>query len=280
MRCSARGQRHALYVTGEERRRASGAALRRPRTRPLAGAGAGEIQLEKSIATIDATRRPSRVIDSIQTVYSDQLTSRPARVAQVREMRGAPHALLPRPAARPWCWWATSRKKAHWPARACSSTWSTRCCTSKAHALELSPRARHQEPLRRGERIACRNDRNAPEGRDHPSAIFLSQHPARCPAAWCWWTLEGTRPMLVEIQALVDNAAPSPRRCRWTGPRRLAMLLAVLHRHAGVACLDQAVFVNAVGGCASAEPAADMAVMTGHHLELRGKRCPRASCLR
>ena len=75
-------------------------------------------------------------------------------------------------------------------------------------------------------------------------------------------TLEGTRPLLVEIQALVDAAhAPNPRRLS-VGPEqnRLAMLLAVLHRHAGIATWEQDVFVNAVGGVRIAEPAADLAV--------------------
>jgi DNA repair protein RadA/Sms len=74
-------------------------------------------------------------------------------------------------------------------------------------------------------------------------------------------TLEGTRPLLVEIQALVDAAhAPNPRRLSvGLEQNRLAMLLAVLHRHAGIATMDQDVFVNAVGGVRIAEPAADLA---------------------
>jgi DNA repair protein RadA/Sms len=75
-------------------------------------------------------------------------------------------------------------------------------------------------------------------------------------------TLEGTRPLLVEIQALVDPAhAPNPRRLSvGLEQNRLAMLLAVLHRHAGIATFDQDVFVNAVGGVRIGEPAADLAV--------------------
>jgi DNA repair protein RadA/Sms len=75
-------------------------------------------------------------------------------------------------------------------------------------------------------------------------------------------TQEGTRPLLVEIQALVDDAhSPNPRRLTvGLDTTRLAMLLAVLHRHAGIACFDQDVFVNAVGGVRIAEPGADLAV--------------------
>jgi len=76
-------------------------------------------------------------------------------------------------------------------------------------------------------------------------------------------TQEGTRPLLVEVQALVDEAhAPNPRRLSvGLEQNRLAMLLAVLHRHAGIACFDQDVFVNAVGGVKITEPAADLAVL-------------------
>src|SRR5690606_159312 len=75
-------------------------------------------------------------------------------------------------------------------------------------------------------------------------------------------TQEGTRPLLVEVQALVDTAhVPNPRRLSvGLESSRLAMLLAVLHRHAGIATYDQDVFVNAVGGVRIMEPAADLAV--------------------
>jgi DNA repair protein RadA/Sms len=75
-------------------------------------------------------------------------------------------------------------------------------------------------------------------------------------------TLEGTRPLLVEIQALVDPAhTPNARRLSvGLEANRLAMLLAVLHRHAGIATWEQEVFVNAVGGVRIGEPAADLAV--------------------
>src|SRR5258705_1408776 len=82
--------------------------------------------------------------------------------------------------------------------------------------------------------------------------------------------------MLVEIQALVDSGGPSPRRLSVGIERdRLAMMLAVLHRHAGIACFDQDVFVNAVGGVRISEPAADLAVMLAIQSSLRGKPFPR-----
>jgi len=89
-------------------------------------------------------------------------------------------------------------------------------------------------------------------------------------------TQEGTRPLLVEVQALVDEAhAPNPKRlCVGLEQNRLAMLLAVLHRHAGVACFDQDVFVNAVGGVRIGEPAADLAVLLAIVSSLKNKPLP------
>ena len=113
------------------------------------------------------------------------------------------------------------------------------------------------------------------KGVSNPSAIFLSSHGEPVPGACVVATMEGSRPMLVEVQALVDGGGPNPRRLSVGLERdRLAMLLAVLHRHAGVATSDQDVFVNAVGGVKITEPAADLAVMLAIQSSLRGKPLP------
>ncbi|HZR70177.1 MAG TPA: magnesium chelatase domain-containing protein, partial [Burkholderiales bacterium] len=101
------------------------------------------------------------------------------------------------------------------------------------------------------------------KGVSNPSALFLSGHSGEAAGSCIMVTQEGTRPLLVEIQALVDAAqTPNPRRLGvGIEQNRLAMLLAVLHRHAGISCGDQDVFVNAVGGVRIAEPAADLAIL-------------------
>jgi DNA repair protein RadA/Sms len=111
----------------------------------------------------------------------------------------------------------------------------------------------------------------------NPSALFLSQHPKAVPGSCVLATLEGTRPLLVEIQALVDPAhTPNARRLSvGLEANRLAMLLAVLHRHAGIATWEQDVFVNAVGGVRIGEPAADLAVLLAIQGSLRGRPLPR-----
>jgi DNA repair protein RadA/Sms len=97
----------------------------------------------------------------------------------------------------------------------------------------------------------------------NPSAIFLSRHEQPVPGSVIMVTREGTRPLLVEVQALVDESPLSNPRRVTVGleHNRLAMLLAVMHRHAGLALYNQDVFVNVVGGVRVSETAADLAVM-------------------
>jgi DNA repair protein RadA/Sms len=109
----------------------------------------------------------------------------------------------------------------------------------------------------------------------NPSAMFLSTHSSNVPGSCVMVTQEGTRPLLVEIQALVDEAHMNPKRLSvGLEQNRLAMLLAVLHRHAGIACFDQDVFINAVGGVKIDEPGADLAVLLAIVSSLRNKPLP------
>jgi DNA repair protein RadA/Sms len=97
----------------------------------------------------------------------------------------------------------------------------------------------------------------------NPSAIFLSGSAAPQPGSCVMVTREGTRPLLVEVQALVDASPLSnPRRVAvGVEQNRMAMLLAVLHRHGGIGVADQDVFVNVVGGIRVQETAADLPVL-------------------
>jgi DNA repair protein RadA/Sms len=110
-------------------------------------------------------------------------------------------------------------------------------------------------------------------GVNNPSAIFLSRGAEEAPGSVVLVTREGTRPLLVEVQALVDEThSPTPRRvCLGLDPSRLAMLLAVLHRHYGIATYDQDVFVNLVGGVRVGETAADLPVLAAVLSSLRNR---------
>jgi DNA repair protein RadA/Sms len=110
----------------------------------------------------------------------------------------------------------------------------------------------------------------------NPSAIFLSRHEQPVPGSVVMVTWEGTRPLLVEVQALVDQSQlGNPRRVTLgLEQNRLSMLLAVLHRHGGLALGDQDVFVNVVGGVRVSETAADLAVLLAVMSSFRDKPLP------
>src|SRR5690606_27785676 len=236
-----------------------------------------EIQLEKILATLDTHRPAIAVIDSIQTIYSDQLTSAPGSVAQVRECAAhltrfakasgtavvlVGHVTKEGALAGPRVLEHMVDTVLYFEGDTHSSFRLVRAIKNRFGAVnEIGVFAMTERGLK---------------GVANPSAIFLSQHAEPVPGSVVLVTLEGTRPMLVEIQALVDNGGPSPRRLSVGLERdRLAMLLAVLHRHAGVACMDQDVFVNAVGGVRISEPAADLSVMLAIASSLRGKPLPK-----
>ena len=270
-------QMKVLYVTGEE----SGAQVAlRARRLGLDGKQVrvqAEIQLERILATLEAEQPAFCVIDSIQTLYSDQLSSAPGSVAQVRECA----AHLTRTAKASGCTTVlvghVTKEGALAGPRVLEHIVDTVLYfegdTHSSFRLVRAIKNRFGAVNEIG--VFAMTDKGL-KGVTNPSAIFLSTHSEPVPGSCVLVTLEGTRPLLVEIQALVDSGGPSPRRLSVGLERdRLAMLLAVLHRHAGVACSDQDVFVNAVGGVRISEPAADLAVLLAIQSSLRGKALPR-----
>jgi DNA repair protein RadA/Sms len=266
-----------LYITGEE----SGAQVAlRARRLGLGGQQVrvlAEINLEKIVHALQAEAPDFCVIDSIQTLYSEQLTSAPGSVAQVRECAAqltrhakasgtaivlVGHVTKDGALAGPRVLEHIVDAVLYFEGDTHSSFRLVRAIKNRVGAVnEIGVFAMTDKGLK---------------GVANPSAIFLSTHGEPVPGSCVLVTLEGTRPLLVEIQALVDAGGPSPRRLSVGLERdRLAMLLAVLHRHAGVSCMDQDVFVNAVGGVRISEPAADLAVLLAIHGSLRGKPLPR-----
>ncbi|SAL10274.1 DNA repair protein RadA [Caballeronia sordidicola] len=277
-------ERPALYISGEE----SGAqiALRAQRLGLLGDSGnaapdlrlLAEIQLERIQATIDAERPEVAVIDSIQTVYSEALTSAPGSVAQVRECAAqltriakqtgtaiimVGHVTKEGNLAGPRVLEHIVDTVLYFEGDTHSSFRLVRAFKNRFGAVnELGVFAMTERGLR---------------GVTNPSALFLSQHEQSVPGSCVLVTQEGSRPLLVEVQALVDTAhVPNPRRLAvGLEQNRLALLLAVLHRHAGIACFDQDVFLNAVGGVKITEPAADLAVLLAIQSSLRNKPLPK-----
>src|SRR4030095_8670067 len=223
------------------------------------------------------------VIDSIQTLYSEQLTSAPGSVAQVRECA----AQLTRSAqasgtATVLVGHVTQEGALAGP-RVLEHIVDTVLYfegdTHSSFRLVRAFKNRFGAVNEIG--VFAMTDRGL-KGVANPSALFLSQHGpdghgGTVPGSCVLVTQEGTRPLLVEIQALVDTAhIPNPRRLSvGLDPQRLAMLLAVLHRHAGMAGYDQDVFLNCGGGVRIAEPAADLAVLLAIVSSLRNKHVTR-----
>jgi DNA repair protein RadA/Sms len=107
----------------------------------------------------------------------------------------------------------------------------------------------------------------------NPSALFLARGEKATPGSIVMASWEGTRPLLVEVQALVDNShLANPRRVTvGLDHNRLSMLLAVLHRHTGIVTFDQDVFVNVVGGIRVTETASDLALLLAVVSSLKNK---------
>ncbi len=268
----------AIYVSGEESGEQVALRARRLQLDPGELQLLPEINLERIIATLREAKPRIAVIDSIQTVYSETLSSAPGSVSQVRECAAqltrlakqsgitlimVGHVTKDGALAGPRVLEHIVDTVLYFEGDSHSSFRLVRAFKNRFGAVnELGVFAMTDRGLR---------------GVSNPSAIFLSQHDQEVSGSCVLITQEGTRPLLVEIQALVDSAhSPNPRRLGvGLEQNRLAMLLAVLHRHAGVVCFDQDVFVNAVGGVKVAEPAADLAVLLAIVSSLRSRPLPR-----
>ncbi len=269
-----------LYVSGEESVEQVALRARRLGLETSGLKVLAEIQLESILGQLMGQRPALVVIDSIQTLFSDALTAAPGSVSQVREC---------------------SSRLTRWAKESGSTVIFVGHVTKEgtlagprvlehivdtvlyfegdAHASYRVIRAIKNRFGTVNEIGVFAMTEQGLKAVSNPSALFLSpghlglQGQSPVSGSCVLVTQEGTRPLLVEIQALVDTAhVPNPRRLSvGLEQQRLAMLLAVLHRHAGIACFDQDVFVNAVGGVRIAEPAADLAVLLAIVSSLRAR---------
>ena len=270
-------QQNTLYVSGEESTQQIALRAKRLSLDASALRLLPEIQLERIQAAITQDKPDIVVIDSIQTVYSEQLTSAPGSVAQVRECAAqltriakanditmilVGHVTKEGALAGPRVLEHIVDTVLYFEGDTHSSFRLIRAFKNRFGAVnELGVFAMTEKGLREV---------------SNPSALFLSQHGEQVAGSCVMVTQEGTRPLLVEIQALLDEAhSPNVKRLSLgLEQNRLAMLLAVLHRHAGIACFDQDVFINAVGGVKITEPGADLAVILAMVSSLRNKPLP------
>ena len=265
-----------LYVSGEESAQQVALRARRLGVNAAKVRLLPEIELEKIQSTLATAKPRVAIIDSIQTLYSNALTSAPGSVAQVRECAAqltrlakqtgitiifVGHVTKEGALAGPRVLEHMVDTVLYFEGETHTSFRLIRAFKNRFGAVnEIGVFAMTEKGLREV---------------TNPSALFLSQHHTGVPGSCVMVTQEGTRPLLVELQALVDEAHGNPKRLTvGLELNRLAMLLAVLHRHAGIAVFDQDIFVNAVGGVKIAEPGADLAVTLAVVSSLRNRPLP------
>jgi DNA repair protein RadA/Sms len=258
------GSLPALYVTGEESLRQVGMRARRIGMEGGALQLLAETRIERILAQAEQLRPRVLVVDSIQTMHTDALQSAPGAVAQLKESaarlvryakQGGPAVFLVGHVTKDGSI-AGPRVLEHM------------VDTVLYFESDVGSRFRIIRAVKN--RFGAANEigvfamtgqglREVP----NPSSIFLSGHDGSVAGSAIMVAREGSRPLLVEVQALVDEShSGNPRRISvGLDANRLALLLAVLHRHAGIAMFDQDVFVNVVGGVRILETAADLPVL-------------------
>lgn len=250
-----------LYVTGEEslaqvRLRASRLGLPRLDLPVLA-----ETSVERVLQVAQKERPGLLVLDSIQTLHSDALDSAPGSVSQLREAS----AQMVRYAKSSGCAIVLVGHVTKEGAIAGPRVLEHMVDTVLYFEHDTGQRFRIVRAVKN--RFGAVNELGVFAMTDvglkevsNPSALFLSRHAEPVAGSVVTVSRQGSRPLLVEVQALVDSSQlGNPRRVTLgLEGNRLAMLLAVLHRHGGIALGDQDVFANVVGGMRIQEPAADL----------------------
>src|SRR5438477_9168636 len=261
-----------LYVTGEES--VEQIALRAHRLGLVNAAVEllAEVQLESIINAIRMQRPDVVVVDSIQTMYTEALESAPGSVAQVRECAAQLTRLAKQSALTVILVGHVTKDGAIAGPRVLEHIVDT------VLYFEGDPHSSFRLVRAIKNRFGAANElgvfamtERGLKGVANPSALFLSQHVEAVPGSCVLATLEGSRPLLVVLQALVGpvSGAVPKRLAVGLDPQRLALLLAVLHRHGGVETAAFDVFVNAVGGVRISEPAADLAVLASIYSSIK-----------
>jgi DNA repair protein RadA/Sms len=271
------GDTAVLYVTGEESPQQVSMRAQRLGLEPGGMRLLAETNVEQILATATAVSPRVLIVDSIQTLYTDLLSSAPGSVSQVRETAAqlVRHAKLS--GTTVFLVGHVTKEGALAGPRVLEHMVDTVLYfegeAGSAHRLVRAVKNRFGAVNELG--VFAMTDRGLRQV-SNPSAIFLARHGEPVAGSVVLVTREGTRPMLVEVQALVDQSPlANPRRVAvGLEQNRLAMLLAVLHRHGGVPMFDQDVFTNVVGGVRVTETAADLPVLLAVLSSFRDKPLP------
>jgi DNA repair protein RadA/Sms len=263
-----------LYVSGEESTeqialRARRLGLKGDRLRLLT-----ENQVENIIACAQNEHPQVIVVDSIQTMFTELLQSAPGSVAQVRESAAQLVRFAKQTGTALFLVGHVTKEGTLAGPRVLEHMVDTVLYfegdTGSAYRIVRAIKNRFGAVNEIG--VFAMTEAGLREV-GNPSAMFLSRQTQAVPGSVVLATQEGTRPLLVEVQALVDQShLANPRRvCVGLDANRLAMLLAVLHRHGGIATFDQDVFVNVVGGVRIMETAADLAILAATVSSMRNR---------
>ena len=277
---AVQGRLPGLYVTGEESLSQVHMRAQRLGMPELDLARLAETSVEAILQAAVAEQPGVLVVDSIQTMYSDALDSAPGSVSQVRETAAQLVRHAKQTGTTVILVGHVTKEGAIAGPRVLEHMVDT-VLYFESDAGGQGSRFRLVRAVKN--RFGAANELGIFAMTDtglkpvsNPSAIFLSRSGGPVPGSAVMVTREGTRPMLVECQALVDlSHLGNPRRVAvGVDGNRVAMLLAVLHRHGGIVTADQDVFVNIVGGVRVTETAADLAIMAAALSSLRDKPLP------
>lgn len=271
-------QNKTLYVTGEE-----SAGQTQLRAKRLGIPVTSDIdiapvsKLEQIVVFINETKAKFVVVDSIQTIYSDMLQSAPGTVAQVRECAAhltqlakstgvtillVGHVTKEGTLAGPRVLEHIVDTVLYFEGEEGSSFRMIRACKNRFGCVnELGVFSMEEDGL---------------HDVSNPSSMFLTSHDKAVAGSCVTVAIEGNRPFLVEIQALVEHTnTPNPKRAA-TGieVNRVNLMLAVLSRHMNVDASDKNVYVKVVGGIRLSEPAADLALLVALYSSLQNKPVP------
>ena len=259
------GQNHkVLYVTGEESLRQIAMRARRLGLSQDKLCLLAETQIER-IITIAAQEKPHViVIDSIQTMYTEAINSVPGGVGQVRESAAQLVRYAKQSGIAMFIIGHVTKEGTLAGPRVLEHM------VDCVLYFEGDSDSRYRVIRATKNRFGAVNELGVFAMTDHglreitnPSSIFLAHYSSQVAGSSVMVTWEGSRPLLVEVQALVDEShLANPRRVTiGLDQNRLSMLLAVLHRHGGIPTYNQDVFVNVVGGVRVTETAADLALL-------------------
>lgn len=266
-----------LYVTGEESLQQVGLRAQRLGLKDKGLKLLSETCVE-NIITLALEHKPKViVIDSIQTIFTEALQSAPGAVAQVRESAAQLVRFAKQTGTALFLVGHVTKEGTLAGPRVLEHMVDT------VLYFEGDPGERYRMIRAIKNRFGAVNELGIFAMTDqglktvsNPSAIFLSRHEEPVPGSIITVTREGSRPLLIELQALVDEShSNNPRRvCLGLDPNRLNMLLAVMHRHAGIVMFDQDVFINIVGGVRLTETSADTALILAALSSFRDKPLP------